>query len=195
MGGVFPEAANKDTPLRGEWDFKLKRVWETGRAGEQTLGLPQGILATDDGSLYVNDEANRTDYIFGPDGQFVRAFAKRGEGPGEVRRHGRFFSAGGKVIIPDAGRIHYFTREGEYLRTVQKDCEPHAFLDENRLIDAPLSAMFLPGGKGKITLCDLPSGEDTVLAEFSAFEGGIARGSEVTMDVIVPLFSPLMTIG
>lgn len=196
MVRVFPDVVNKDKPQRGEWDLKLEKVWETGRAGDAVLGRPQGMLASDDGTLYLNDEANGTDYIFGPDGRFIRSFAKRGEGPGEVQRHGRFFFAGDKVIIPDVGRIHYFTREGQYLTTVNKDCEPHAFIDENRVIDAPLSAVFLPEGKGKITLCDLRSGKDTVVSEFSAFEGGVARGGGgAVADVIVPVFSPLMTIG
>lgn len=191
-----PEVLNKDKPQLGEWDFKLQKVWETGRAGEEVLGRPQAILASDDGVLYVSDPANRIDYIFGPDGKFVRSFAKAGQGPGEVQRHGRFFFANGKVIIPDIGRIHYFTKEGEYLRTVNKDCEPRAFLDENRLIDAPLSAVFLPEGKGTITLRDLRSGQDTVIAGFSAFEGGVARDSgRAVVDVIVPAFSPLMTVG
>jgi hypothetical protein len=153
------------------------------------------MLVLDDGSLCVSDEANRTDYLFGPDGGFIRSFAPRGQGPGEVQRHGRFFSAGGKVIVPDIGRIHYFTREGRYLRTVNKECEPHAFVDEHKLIDAPLSALFLPEGKGKIALSDLQSGIDAVIAEFSAFEGGVARSGEMVADIIVPAFSPLMTIG
>jgi 6-bladed beta-propeller len=192
---IFPDVVNKDKPQHGEWDLKLEKVWEIDSAGDAVLGRPQGILVSDDGILYLNDEANRIDYIFGPDGEFIGSFAKRGEGPGEVQRHGRFFFADDKVIVPDMGRIHYFSRKGEYLTTVKKDCEPHAFIDENRLIDAPLTAVFLPDGKGKITLCDLRSGKDTVISEFSAFEGGVARSSEMVMDVIVPVFSPLMTVG
>jgi hypothetical protein len=53
----------------------------------------------------------------------------------------------------------------------------------------------LPDGKGKITLCDLQSGKDTVISEFSAFEGGVAQSSRMVIDVIVPVFSPLMTVG
>jgi hypothetical protein len=191
---IFPDVVNKDKPQLGEWDFKLEKVWEIDSAGNEVLGHPQGMLVSEDGILYLSDQANRIDYIFGPDGNFIGSFAERGEGPGEVQRHGRFFSVDDKVIIPDMGRIHYFSREGEYLKTVKKDCEPHAFIDENRLIDAPLSAVFLPDGKGKITLCDLQSGKDTVISEFSAFEGGIARSSGMVVDIIVPVFSPLMTV-
>jgi len=195
MVAGFPEVVNRDKPQRGEWDFKIEKVWEIGGAGNEVLGLPQGLLVSDDGLLYLNDEANRKDFIFGPDGNFIASFANRGEGPGEVQRHGRFFLADDKVIVPDVGRIHYFTKKGEYLRTVKKDCEPHVFIDENRVIDAPLSAVFLPDGKGKITLCDLRSGRETVLSEFSAFAGGVGRGRDTVVDVIVPVFSPLMTIG
>lgn len=195
MAVLFGEVVNKDKPRRGEWDLKLEKVWETGRAGGDVLGLPQGILVSAEGTLYINDEANRKDLIFDADGRWIGSFAPRGEGPGEVQRHGRFFFAGGKVIIPDAGRVHYFTKEGKYLKTVRKDCEPHAFLDEDRLIHAPLSAVFLPEGKGAIALCDLRTGRDKAIAEFSAFDGGIARGGGATVDMIVPVFSPLMTIG
>jgi hypothetical protein len=173
----------------------LEKVWEIDSAGDEVLGHPQGIMVSDEGILYISDSGNNLDYIFGQDGNFIGSFAKRGEGPGEVRRHGRFFYADGKVIIPDVGRIHYFSTEGQYLKTVRKDCEPHAFVDENRLIDAPLSAIFLPEGRGEIVLCDLQSGKDRVLSEYSAFEGGIARSGGRVVDVIVPSFSPLMTIG
>ena len=194
--GVFPDVANKDKPQRGEWDLKLEKVWEIDKAGDEVLGRPQGMLVSDDGVLYLGDDGNRKDYIFGPGGDLRGSFAKRGEGPGEVQRHGRFFFADDKVIIPDMGRIHYFSRTGEYLTTIRKDCEPHAFVDEHRLIDAPLSPFFLPEGKGKIALCDLRSGEDTVISEFSVFEGGVARDDgQVVVDMIVPLFTPLMTIG
>jgi len=192
---AFSEEVNKDRPQRGEWDFRLKKVWETASAGDEVLGLPQGIIISDEGTLYLSDAANRKDYMFDPDGGFVGSFAARGEGPGEVQRHGRFFFGGDKLIIADIGRLHYFTKEGKFLTTVRRDCEPHAILDENRFIDAPLSAVFLPEGKGSISLCDLRSGQDTVISGFSAFEGGVARNDETVVDVIVPLFSPLMTIG
>jgi hypothetical protein len=195
MAIVFPDVVNKDKPQHGEWDFKLEKVWEIDSVGDEVLGLPQGMLVSDNGILYLSDQRNRIDYIFGPDGDFIRSFAERGQGPGEVQHHGRFFFVDDKVIIHGMGRIHYFSREGEYLTTVRKNCEPRAFIDENRLIDAPLSAVFLPDGKGKITLCDLQSGKDTVISEFSAFEGGVAQSSRMVIDVIVPVFSPLMTVG
>lgn len=195
MAIVFPDVVNKDKPQHGEWDFKLEKVWEIDSVGDEVLGLPQGMLVSDDGILYLSDQRNRIDYIFGPDGDFIGSFAERGQGPGEVQSHGRFFFVDDKVIIHGMGRIHYFSREGEYLTTVRKNCEPRAFIDENRLIDAPLSAVFLPDGKGKITLCDLQSGKDTVISEFSAFEGGVAQSSRMVIDVIVPVFSPLMTVG
>jgi len=194
-GLALAEVVNKDRPRRGDWDLKLVKVWEIGRAGEDVLGRPQGLLVLDDGTIFLSDDANRKDYVFGPDGELLRTFAARGSGPGEVQRHGRFFEAGDKIVIADIGRLHYFAKDGTYLKTVAKDCEPRAFLDEDRLIDAPLSAVYLPDGKGRISLCDLRSGQDLVLAEFSAFEGGVARDRETAVDIIVPLFSPLMMLG
>jgi hypothetical protein len=65
MVGMSPRMANEDKPQRGDWDFKLEKVWEIGSAGDTVLGRPEGILASDDGILYLNDEANRRDYIMG----------------------------------------------------------------------------------------------------------------------------------
>lgn len=56
---IFPDVVNKDKPQIGEWDFKLEKVWETDRAGDEVLGHPQGMIVSDDGILYVNDPANR----------------------------------------------------------------------------------------------------------------------------------------
>jgi hypothetical protein len=61
---LFSDVANKDKPQHGEWDFKLEKVWEIDSAGDEVLGHPQGILVSDDGTLYLSDSGNRIDYIF-----------------------------------------------------------------------------------------------------------------------------------
>ena len=63
---AFFQAAvvNRDKPRKGEWDFKLEKVWEIDRAGDDLLGRPFSLTATEDGILYVYDTANDTNYIF-----------------------------------------------------------------------------------------------------------------------------------
>ena len=76
---LFPQVVNKDKPHHGEWDFRLEKVWEIERAGNEVLGRPQGIMVSDEGILYVSDSGNKIDYIFAQDGHFIGSFAERGE--------------------------------------------------------------------------------------------------------------------
>jgi hypothetical protein len=59
---------NPDKPLKGEWHFKLKKVWEIDRAGDDVLGKPFSLTTTEDGILYVYDAANNINYIFDKEG-------------------------------------------------------------------------------------------------------------------------------
>jgi hypothetical protein len=57
---VQAAVVNPDKPLKGEWDLKLTKVWEINKAGDDVFGFPFSLTATDDGTLYVHDPANKT---------------------------------------------------------------------------------------------------------------------------------------
>jgi hypothetical protein len=187
-----------DKPRRGEWDFKLTKVWEVDRAGDEVLGFPFSLMATDNGNLYVFDAANDANYIFDEDGRFVRAFARRGQGPGEVTGQDRTHSVEGKVYIPAATGIHVFTEDGDYIETVKLEggsLNPRLFLNGDEIVSAPLTAAFLPDGRGKIVRKNIRTGEETALAEFSLEDWGIGRSGEEVVDIVAIGFSPLMVVG
>ena len=122
LGLVFLKAAvvNPDKPLKGEWDFKIKKVWEIDRAGNEVLGKPFSLTATEDGTLYVYDAANKINYIFDTDGNFIRAFARSSQGPGEIIGQELIHYVNGKVHIPAMNGIHLFTKDGVYIQTVKQ---------------------------------------------------------------------------
>jgi hypothetical protein len=185
-------------PREGEWDFKLQKVWEVDRAGDEVLGFPFGLMATDKGNLYVFDAANNANYIFDKDGRFLRAFAKRGQGPGEVMGQDKVHYADGKVYIPAMSAIHVFTADGDYIETVKLEggsLYPRIFLNGDEIIAAPLTAAFLPDGRGKILRKNIRTGEETVLAEFSLQDWGIAQSGDSVVDIVSIGFSPLMVVG
>jgi hypothetical protein len=190
--------ATPDRPRKGEWDFKLQKAWEVDKAGDEVLGFPFSLMATDKGNLYVFDAANNANYIFDKNGRFLRAFARRGQGPGEVMGQDRTHYVDGKVHIPAMSGIHVFTEDGDYIETVKLEVgslNPRAFVNGEEIISAPLTAALLPDGRGKILRKNIRSGEETVLSEFSLKDWGIAQSGDFVVDIVSVGFSPLMVVG
>jgi hypothetical protein len=197
---AFFQAAcvNPDKPLKGKWDFKLKKVWEIDRAGDDVFGRPFTLAATENGILYVYDAANNINYIFDKDGNFIRAFAKSGQGPGEVIGQELTHCVDGEVYIYASNGINLFTKDGVYIQTVKeegKPFDPRIFLNKDEFISAPKTAVFLPDGKGKIIRKNIKTGDETLISDFSIQDWGIAQSGESVVDMIAIGFSPLMILG
>jgi hypothetical protein len=134
------EVKNENKPLNGQWDFQLQKMWEVGNAGDDVLVRARIIQVEDDakgdGNVYVLDMKYFKFFVFSPQGEFLFSFGKRGEGPGELKFPFAFFIQGNHIIVPDQGRIHYFTKKGNFVKTVNPGFmfHPKTFIDENRFI-------------------------------------------------------------
>ncbi|MCP4150219.1 MAG: hypothetical protein GY757_20900, partial [bacterium] len=115
LNGAVPTVENEDKPARGEWDFRMEKVWSVSSAGEYVLVHPACFNFDEAGNLYFLDRKNEKIFVLAPDGKFLYAFGKKGEGPGEIKRPLALYSIGKYLVVEDQGqRIHYFTRKGEY---------------------------------------------------------------------------------
>lgn len=88
--------------------------------GAGILNRPHGIAMGPDGNLYVADTNNHRIAVFGPDGNFIRAFGTHGFAPqpGVLNEPwGVAVSPDGRVYVADTWnhRIVTFTLEGEYI--------------------------------------------------------------------------------
>jgi len=86
-----------------------------------TLEDPTYIAVGDDGLIYVADRKAVQVKVFGPNGKFLRSIGKQGQGPGEVGGIRDFsFTPSREILVNDtrSKRLHYFTLEGKFLRTV-----------------------------------------------------------------------------
>ena len=159
---------NPDKPLKGDWDFKLKKVWTLNKAGDDVFAQP-GIMVSDDATLCVRDWKNRAYYLFSSTGDFKKTFGKQGEGPGEVKWNAfSCFSVNNTFLVVDLDRVHYFTKNGEFVKSLLYSHftqEPQLFINANELIAA--RTCNLPDGKGKITHVNLKIGENKIIKEFS----------------------------
>jgi hypothetical protein len=131
---------NDNKPLKGQWDFQLQKMWEVGSAGDDVLVEARLIHVDDDGKVYGNvyllDMKYFKFFVFSPQGEFLFSFGKRGEGPGELKFPFSFFIQDNYIIVPDQGRIHYFTKKGKFVKTVNPGfiSHPKTFIDDNRYI-------------------------------------------------------------
>lgn len=158
---------NPDKPLKGQWDLNPRKVWQVDHAGDDVFSRVELVVA-EDGTLYARDWRNRSIYMFDNNGAFKRAFANRGEGPGEIRTHLKTFIIKDKLIAADADRLHYFTKQGNFIKSVPNmffQQEPHVFLNDHEFIAAPTFPTSVDG-KGDITYVNLKTGTKKKIGEF-----------------------------
>ncbi|MCP4220816.1 MAG: hypothetical protein GY765_39680 [bacterium] len=193
---VHAEVVNTDKPLKGQWDFNLKKVWEFDRAGDNVLGGPGPLAVSQKGDIVVRDWKRKMFYLFSAEGKFVKSFAPKGEGPAEIRRidEAELFCAGDKIIIADIGKINYYNGKAVHLRTVNylnRKKMPHIFLDEHRYLYAPIFKSHMPDGKGEISLSNLKTAGETRLVKFSIDVPKKKSGGEL----VIFSLTPTMTMG
>jgi hypothetical protein len=195
---LLSEVKNADKPIRGEWDFKPVKEWQIDTAGSDVFGIPTNMQISDEEYLYVYDRENKKNYIFDSDGNFIKIYGAKGQGPGEARDQSSSFLVEDKLLIVDVGRIHYFRLDGTYLRSVVNSLysrRPVFFLNEHEFLAVPLGVFEAPDFKAQIKRIDLQSGQETIIADFEIFEGGIGRAGKMVGSLIIPGLTPLMTVG
>ncbi len=193
------EVKNPDKPLKGEWDFNAEKVWSVNEVNDTVFARPGQIEVSEDGDVYVHDFKVHVTYMFDSEGKFKKAFGKRGEGPGEVKRHIHSYYVDGKFVAGDVDKLHYFTKDGVFINSVRNNLfqrPPKFFFNENEFVSAPLSVASLPGGKGKIVHYNLKDEKERTIKEFDVFKGGNVGGKDgnVRTFFIVGL-SPAMVVG
>jgi hypothetical protein len=159
---------NPDKPSKGQWDLNPKKIWQVDRAGDDVFSRVE-IAAAEDETLYIHDWRNQCIYMIDNNGTFKRAFGTRGEGPGEIRTHLKTFTVKDKLIAADTDRLHYFTQQGKFIKSVPNmffQREPHIFLNEHEFIAAP-TFVVPDDGKGKIAYINLKTGTKRIIGEFS----------------------------
>ena len=85
------------------------------------LRAPDGAAATADGTLYVADSEHHRVLKFGPSGELVDTWGRRGTAPGEFNQPSDIaIDAEGAVYVADMGnhRVQKFSADGTHLMTV-----------------------------------------------------------------------------
>lgn len=136
------EVKNPDQPEKGDWSFSPQKQWETDIAGKDILVEIRDIQISGHGHIYVLDGKLNKVHVFDPEGKYLYSYAKRGEGPGEIKDAFALFFVDNFVIIPDINKIHYFSINGKYIKSIPAPAMfvPYLFLDEYRVLAVPFSS-------------------------------------------------------
>jgi hypothetical protein len=195
---LFPGLKNPDKPVKGVWDFKPKKAWEIENAGDEIIGKIGQIEVNQDETVYVFDRTG-VNYIFDKNGIFIRGFAKKGEGPGEIQKQRKLFCIKDMILIVDNHKIHYFTKQGTYVKSVRNDYyqqSPVIFINKDEFVSAVPTIYYKPDGKGIAAKYHIPSGKETIITEYPLFNGGVTEIRQDTYFLWIALeLAPTMTLG
>lgn len=183
-----------EMPGAQEWTFEMEKLWEIQRAGEDTLLRPAEPRVADDGTLYVHDFERHVSYIIDNNGSLVTTFAPRGEGEGEVPMYINCFPAGDQVVICALDKLHFFDREGQFVKAVPNNLFvrfPLGFKSEEEFWVAPGALGDSPESLAVVTHVNLASGEETVFHRFTRSD----EESKPTGGAVIPGLTPQVKMG
>ncbi|MCP4149032.1 MAG: 6-bladed beta-propeller [bacterium] len=190
---------NDDKPLNGELIFKLEQEWQVDGNGDEYFAAIRRVMVAEDGTVYIHDKKNLRYYIFGADGQYISAFGKRGEGPGEIRDflQASHFTPGKKVIARDIERLHYFDSRGKYIKTVinSQDKRPLLFLGEDEYITAPFALREATAKKAYIQRVNTATGAVTKIVDFNPVQETGINTENSNASVHLPAVTPTVIVG
>jgi hypothetical protein len=170
---VYPVVENKDKPLRGEWDFKLNKIWEKKGAGED-LFIRISQLKTDaNGYLYVCDTKLFKIFIFDTKGKFITSFGKSGEGPGELKRITRFYLNKEHLFFYQLRpkKFDIFKKDGIYVDSIPTPWIPRgtyiilSFLSPDKFLGVVTKKQDKETDKEQFTIFNLKTKEQIVIKE------------------------------
>ncbi len=107
--------------------------------GPDTFHAPSDVVVAPNGDIFVADghggDTNARIVKFSKDGKFIKAWGKKGSGPGEFDRpHAIVIDSRGRLFVGDRGngRIQIFDQDGNFLEEWKQFGGPSAiFIDAN----------------------------------------------------------------
>jgi hypothetical protein len=199
----FAQTRNADNPLKGTWDFQLQKVWKIEGAGDDVFAEIRDIITSGSGRIFVADGKHVKIYILDKEGKFISSFGKSGEGPGEFRNFrmgSRLHLLNDCLMVNESNRIHYFTLDGEFVRTesLPNLMDARAFVSADEFISAPTVIENPNLKKAEVKLVNISDHSEKKIATYQPFEKAVQRqetseGSTV-IAIVLGGITPMMMV-
>ena len=143
-----------------------------GVAGESatTFNGPTDIAIAPNGDIFVSDgHVNNRVVKLSKDGKFIKAWGKKGSGPGEFNvPHTLAFDSGGRLFVGDRSnsRIQIFDQDGKFLEEWKQFSRPSGIFikgDTILVADSDSNTATNPGWKRGIRIGSVKTGKVTAL--------------------------------
>jgi len=165
---------------KGQQAFKFspdgKVVMTLGTAGvagesETTFNGPTDVAIAPNGDIFVSDgHVNNRVVKFSKDGKFIKAWGKKGSGPGEFNvPHTIAFDSRGRLFVGDRSnsRIQIFDQDGKFIEEWKQFSRPSGiFITPNDIMlvaDSDSNTATNPGWKRGIRIGSAKDGKVTAL--------------------------------
>ena len=145
--------------------------------GPDTFNGPTDVVTAANGDIFVTDghvaNSNGRVVKFSKDGKFIKAWGKKGTGPGEFDTpHSIAIDSQGRLFVADRAnsRIQIFDQDGRFLDQWKQFGRPSGvFIDKNDTIyvaDSQSNATLNPGFKRGVRIGSAKDGKVTALIPF-----------------------------
>jgi DNA-binding beta-propeller fold protein YncE len=152
---------------------------------DKHFNAPSDILIAPDGSIFVADghggDTNARIVKFDKNGKFIKAWGKKGSGPGEFDApHGLAMDSAGRLYVADRSnsRIQIFDQDGKFLAEWRQFGRPSGvFINKNDIIyvaDSTSTDKTNPGFKQGIRIGSVKDGKVTAFIPWN--EGNTLEG-------------------
>ncbi len=168
----------------------------------------RGVVASEEGNIFVLDAGNSRVQMFGPDGSYLRTLGGPGQGPGELQTPFGIAITGDRIVVNDFGnnRLSSWSLDGEHLSDVtppQRISAPFmnvladgsivAFgseIDRETMAQKRTLVRYSPEGEKLVTLLEFPATPLPDLAAVRTDPGAMVRSVVESMaDPSVILFA------
>jgi len=174
----------------GKLLMTLGKPGTTGEGGADGFDQPTDIYVAPNGDIFVSQGhgAHPTDRImkFAKDGKFIKAWGKRGSGPGEFSTpHNLQMDSQGRLFVDDRAnnRIQIFDQDGKFLSEMRQFGRPSGiYIDKNDILysadhqSGDDGGKVNPGFKKGIRVGSLKDGKVTAFIPEAAPGAGMPEG-------------------
>ena len=166
---------NPAEPLYGEITLDLELDLEFGNEVDDNYYFYGSVEIDVDskGNFYVLDHKEIRIHKFGPDGKFIRAVGRKGQGPGEFERpYSIGFDSQDNFYVQESKRINIFSNKGDRLATItsRQNVDTIVPFTPNSLL-AVHSQYTQKGPSRQLVLID---GSGEILKNFAAYQDKIS---------------------